>query len=328
MKDPYFIRNLFGIEGLDIRWYAVFILAGMAAGLFIGFYLARKKGYNSDMPTDLLLTCLPLAIIGARLYYVIFNFESYKDNLISILYIWEGGIAIYGAVIGSVIGAYIFSRHSKISFGDILDIGGPGLIIGQAIGRWGNFANQEAYGNLITDTSLQFFPYGVYIDDLQEWHQATFFYESMWNLLVFFILLWYFKRAKHRGNVFVMYLVLYGAGRFFIEGLRTDSLWLVPGVIRVSQILSLLLVALGTIYLLVTHRREPKEYSYEGKYSLGYRDQAEDEDDEDGYDEDIDIEEDVDDISGEDSINEFLLERLEKEEELEDENEQESDDDD
>ncbi|MBR3295285.1 MAG: prolipoprotein diacylglyceryl transferase [Clostridia bacterium] len=328
MKDPYFIRNLFGIEGLDIRWYAVFILLGMTAGLIIGFYNARKRGYNSDMPTDLLLTCLPLAIVCARLYYVIFEFESYKDNLISILYIWEGGIAIYGAVIGSVIGAYIFSRYSKISFGDIIDIGAPGLIIGQAIGRWGNFANQEAFGNLITDTSLQFFPYGVYIDELGEWHQATFFYESMWNLLVFFILMWYFRRAKHKGNVFVLYLVLYGAGRFFIEGLRTDSLWLIPGVIRVSQLLSAVLVVAGTAYLLFMRKKEPKEYSYEGKYSLGYKNPK---DEEEGYDEDIDIEEDVGDLSGEENINEFLLERVEKEEQElqeEEEDEQESDNDD
>lgn len=153
-----------------------------------------------------------------------------------------------------------------------MDIGGPGLIIGQAIGRWGNFVNQEAFGNLVTNEALQWFPYGVYIDKLGEWHQATFFYESMWNLIVFAVLLWYFKRAKHKGNVFVMYLVLYGAGRAVIEGLRTDSLWLIQGVVRVSQALSLLLVVAGVIYLLYMHKKEPRVYAaYEGKYSIAYR---------------------------------------------------------
>lgn len=270
--DPYFVRDLFGIPGLDIRWYAVIICLGICAGLVTAFILAKKRGYNTDMPIDLLLVCIPLAIICARLYYVAFEWDSYKDDLWSIFAIWEGGIAIYGAVIGSVIGGFLFSRYSKISFGDILDIGGPGLIIGQAIGRWGNFVNQEAFGNLITNEALQWFPYGVYIDKLGEWHQATFFYESMWNLIVFAVLLWYFKRAKHKGNVFVMYLVLYGAGRAVIEGLRTDSLWLIQGVIRVSQALSLLLVVAGVIYLLYMHKKEPRVYAaYEGKYSIAYR---------------------------------------------------------
>ena len=270
--DPYFVRDLFGIPGLDIRWYAVIICLGICAGLVTAFILAKKRGYNTDMPIDLLLVCIPLAIICARLYYVAFEWDSYKDDLWSIFAIWEGGIAIYGAVIGSVIGGFLFSRYSKISFGDILDIGGPGLIIGQAIGRWGNFVNQEAFGNLITNEALQWFPYGVYIDKLGEWHQATFFYESMWNLIVFAVLLWYFKRAKHKGNVFVMYLVLYGAGRAVIEGLRTDSLWLIQGVVRVSQALSLLLVVAGVIYLLYMHKKEPRVYAaYEGKYSIAYR---------------------------------------------------------
>ena len=270
--DPYFVRDLFGIQGLDIRWYAVIICVGICAGLGTLFSLGQKGGYTTGKPIGLLLVCIPLAIICARLYYVAFEWDSYKDDLWSVFAIWEGGIAIYGAVIGSVIGGFLFSKYSKISFGDILDIGGPGLIIGQAIGRWGNFVNQEAFGNLITNEALQWFPYGVYIDKLGEWHQATFFYESMWNLIVFVVLLWYFKRAKHKGNVFVMYLVLYGVGRAFIEGLRTDSLWLIKDVVRVSQALSLLLVVAGIIYLLYMHKKEPQAYAaYEGKYSIAYR---------------------------------------------------------
>lgn len=271
MENPYLFEDLFGISGLSVRWYAVFICLGLVAGLFVAFLLARKRGYNFDMVLDLLLLALPFCIVGARLYYVAFEWDSYKDNLLEIVKIWHGGMAIYGAVIGGVIAALIFCKWKKVPIGDLMDIGGAGLILGQAIGRWGNFANQEAFGNLITNPDLQFFPYGVYIDRLGEWHQATFFYESMWDFLVLAVLLWYFKRAKHKGNVFAMYLVLYGVGRFFIEGLRTDSLWLIPGVIRVSQLLSAVLLVLGTAYLFVMHFRPIRAVHYYGVYSLGYK---------------------------------------------------------
>lgn len=271
MKDPYLVQNLFGISGLSIRWYAAIICLGLVAGLLVAYLMGRRRGYNFDMVLDLLLLALPICIIGARLYYVAFEWETYKNNLAEIFAIWHGGLAIYGAVIGGVIAAVIFCKWRKVPLGDVLDIGSLGLILGQAIGRWGNFANQEAFGNLITNPSLQFFPYGVYIDHLGEWHQATFFYESMWNLLVLAVLLWYFKRAKHKGNVFVAYLALYGVGRFFIEGLRTDSLWMIPGVIRVSQLLSAILVVFGAAYLWYMHRRPAQNQAYCGIYSLGYK---------------------------------------------------------
>lgn len=271
MKDPFLFQDLFGIPGLSIRWYAALICLGLVAGLVAAYLMARKRGYNFDMVLDLLLLALPFCIIGARLYYVAFEWDSYKNNLGEIIKIWHGGMAIYGAVIGGVIAAVIFCKWRKVPLGDILDVGGVGLILGQAIGRWGNFANQEAFGNLITNPDLQWFPYGVYIEHLGEWHQATFFYESMWNLLVLGVLIWYFRRAKHKGNVFVMYLTLYGVGRFFIEGLRTDSLWMIPGVIRVSQLLSAILVVLGIAYLLFMHRRPVKIREYHGIYSLGYK---------------------------------------------------------
>ena len=233
--------------------------------------MGRRRGYNFDMVLDLLLLALPICIVGARLYYVAFEWETYKNNPAEIFAIWHGGLAIYGAVIGGVIAAVVFCKWKKVPLGDVLDLGSLGLILGQAIGRWGNFANQEAFGNLITNPDLQFFPYGVYIDRLGEWHQATFFYESMWNLLVLAVLLWYFKRAKHKGNVFVAYLALYGVGRFFIEGLRTDSLWMIPGVIRVSQLLSAILVVFGAAYLWYMHRRPAQNQAYYGIYSLGYK---------------------------------------------------------
>lgn len=273
--DMFLVRHLFGVEWLNIRWYGFIICIGISAGILIGLWLSKKRGYISDMTLDLVLVCIPVAFLCARVYYVAFQWEEYQNNLLSVFAVWQGGIAIYGGVIGAVLGAALFSRHTKVSLGDILDIGAPGLILGQAIGRWGNFVNQEAYGNIITNPSLQWFPYGVHINALGEWHQATFFYESVWNLLVFGILLWYFNRARHKGNVFVLYLVLYGVGRAFIEGLRMDSLWLGQGVIRVSQLLSVVFVAFGTAYLLYRHNKPVKEFVYSGKYARIHADSNE-----------------------------------------------------
>ncbi len=285
MIEPIAINNLFGIEGLNIHWYGIFICTGIVLGVLVGIKLAKKKGYNSDMVIDLILLALPISIVCARLYYVAFEWSMFADDLSRIFRIWEGGLGIYGAVIGAVIACLIFAKWKKIRLGDILDIGAPPLILGQAIGRWGNFVNQEAFGNAVTDPALQWFPYAVnitqdtakYFDDAlqqwvpaQGWFQATFFYESMWNFLVFGALMFYFKKAKCRGNVFVMYLILYGIGRFFIEGMRTDSLWMIPGVIRVSQMLSAILVIGGIIYLLWRRKKADTPYEYVGKYSLGY----------------------------------------------------------
>ena len=133
------------------------------------------------------------------------------------------------------------------------------------VGRWGNFVNQEAFGNLITNSSLQFFPFGVYIDKLSEWHQATFFYESLWNLIVISILILYKGKAKYNGDVFARYLIGYGLGRFFIEGLRTDSLYLLPGI-RISQLLSIMLMCIGIILLIIRKLYPRRSLQYSGKY--------------------------------------------------------------
>lgn len=283
--DPILFRNFLGINGVNIHWYGVIICGAIVAGIFIGKRLAKIRGYIFDVIIDMMIIVLPLAIIGARLYYVAFEWSRYAANPISIIYIWEGGLGIYGAVIGAVVGVYVFCKWKKISFGELLDIGAPALILGQAIGRWGNFMNQEAFGAAVTEKSAQWFPLSVEIthahqvfDEVSKswivcsepWHQATFFYESMWNLLVFGALLFYFKKAKHKGNVFVMYLILYGLGRVIIEGMRTDSLWLIPGVIRVSQLISGILFIGGIIYLLIMRKKEPKIAEYSGKYSLNY----------------------------------------------------------
>jgi len=219
------------------------------------------------------LLTVPFAIVCARIYYVVFEWEHYASNPISALYIWEGGIAIYGAVIGGVIATIIFAKWKKFSFWTLADLVAPGLVLGQAIGRWGNFFNQEAYGQLITDEAMQFFPYAVYIERYGEWHQATFFYESMACLVIFAFLLIYRAKAKKApaGNLFLWYWVLYGIERFFVEGLRTDSLYIFkgglpignliffPAGLRVSQVVSLVMViAFGIILIkrFIARRKE------------------------------------------------------------------------
>ncbi len=265
--SEYLVKDLFGL-GISIRWYGLIVCAGICAGIVAAVLLARKRGYNLDMIIDLALFAVPLAVIGARIYYVVFDWSNYQYHLLDIFAVWKGGLAIYGGVIGGALGCLLFSKVKKVPLADVMDIAAPGLILGQAIGRWGNFFNQEAYGNLISNPAWQWFPYGVYIEELGEWHQAAFFYESMWNLIVFAALLLYFNRAKHKGNVTAMYFVLYGAGRAFIEGLRMDSLWLIQNVVRVSQALSILLVVAGTLYIALRHHKPVKEFTYEGAYAL------------------------------------------------------------
>ena len=244
--------------GMPVHYYGIIISCAIALGVIIAMYFAKQRGYNPETILDLVIVAVPCAIIGARLYYVAFTWDNYKDNLLSIFMTWQGGLAIYGGVIGGVIAAVIFCKVKKINVLEILDICTPSLILGQAMGRWGNFFNQEAYGSLVTDPKLQWFPYAVYIQNTQTWQLATFFYESAWNFLVFIFLFFYSRRRPNKGNVFLLYLLLYGLGRSFIEGLRTDSLWLIPNVIRVSQMLSIVLVVISAIALLYRNNKNKK----------------------------------------------------------------------
>lgn len=287
------IKNIFG-TGKDIYWYGIIIAVALIVAIVLGVKEAKRRGYISDLVIDYMFIAVPLAIVCARLYYVAFEWEHFAKNPISILYIWNGGLAILGAVIGGIIAAIIFCKWKKVPFGDLMDIAAPCLILAQAIGRWGNFANQEAYGPIITDANWAWFPAAVYIERLQEWHMATFFYESVWNLIVFVILMFYRKKAKFRGNVFAAYLMLYGLGRAVIEGLRTDSLYLIQWAtaksvneaivfngLRISQVLSLLMVIGAIIYFIVMRKKNPVQEAYFGKYSIGFKEESEggDEDD-------------------------------------------------
>ena len=239
-------RYIFG----TLPWYGVLISCGVIAALALCMHEEKRRGLKEDTVIDLAFWAIPLALVGARTYYAFFNWEVFADDPLSVLRIWEGGIAIYGAIIGGFIGVLIFSRRRRMNPFLLTDLIAPGLALAQSIGRWGNYFNMEAYGREITDPTWQFFPVGVQIPNGSgyTWHMATFFYESCWDAAVF-ALLWFVirKRTGRPGTLTLWYFLLYGVGRFFIEGLRTDSL--MSGAIRVSQLLSLTLVIVSSALL-------------------------------------------------------------------------------
>jgi phosphatidylglycerol:prolipoprotein diacylglycerol transferase len=181
----------------------------------------------------------------------------------------QGGLAIYGGVLGGLLAGVIITGVKKFPLLTLIDLAVPSLILGQAMGRWGNFINQEAFGSLVTNPKLQFFPFAVYIQALGEWHQATFFYESMWNVLLLTAVLILAGRRVKDGTLLATYFIGYGIGRFFIEGLRTDSLYLFANI-RVSQLLSAILIAVGAIMLILIKKDVLKSRPYSGKYLLDY----------------------------------------------------------
>lgn len=246
MSIPY-SRYVIG----SLPWYGVLIVCGILAAIALATHEEKRLQLPKDTVIDLAFWVIPLGLIGARTYYVIFQWPVFAADPLSALRIWEGGLAIYGGVIGGLAGVLLFARRRKCSPFLLTDMIGPGLALAQGIGRWGNYFNMEAYGRAITNPAWQFFPIGVQIPDGSGyvWHMATFFYESCWDIGIF-ILLWFIvrKRSQYAGHVTLWYLLLYGLGRFFIEGLRTDSL--MSGTIRVSQLLSLILM-LGSAALLI-----------------------------------------------------------------------------
>ena len=253
--NRYAIENLFGIEGLNIAWYGIIIACGMVLGFALAIYRCRKTGINKEHIYDLALWLIPVCIICARAYYVIFEWDNYKNDLLSVFEINRGGLAIYGGVLGGVAVALIYCKVKRISFWSLADTLMPSLVLGQAIGRWGNFVNQEAYGNQITNPSLCFFPYGVYIEEIGQWRQATFFYESALNLALLTAMLICCPHFRRKGYLLPFYMIGYGTIRLFVEGLRSDSLYLLPGI-RVSQVLSGCLIILGIVILFIIRKRQ------------------------------------------------------------------------
>lgn len=241
--------------GSGIRWYALIIAAGFALAFLYAMKRASYFGVDKEKLIDCVLVGFVTAIIGARLYYVIFSWDDYKDNLISILYIHQGGLAIYGGIIGALLGGCTMAKIKKINLPGCLDLVALGFLIGQGMGRWGNFMNQEAFG---TPTTL---PWGMLSDTTGgETVHPCFLYESLWCLLGFVLLHFYSKKFQHyRGEIFFMYLVWYGAERMFVEGLRTDSLYLPFSIAgytpRVSQLLSLGVVLVGIALLIIFRKK-------------------------------------------------------------------------
>lgn len=216
----------------------------MALGVLLGVLVAARRekrvGAPQETTLNLSLIAVPISVVCARLYYVAFEWGQYRGDLLSILNVRRGGLAIYGAVIGGVIAGLIYARWKKVGFWLLADLVAPSLALGQAIGRWGNFLNEEAYGIAVANPAYRFFPAAVFIRADGLWHAATFFYESLWCfLIVAFLLVAERKRFfRKRGDIFLWYVFLYALERGAVEGLRTDSLYW--GTVRVSQLLSLL----------------------------------------------------------------------------------------
>ncbi len=267
---PALDRVFFEVGPFTIYWYGVII----ATGAFLGLYLATKEsdrlGLKKDLMVDLVVFAIPIAIISARIYYVMFEWENYVGQpWWKIFAVWEGGIAIHGALIGSVLTAIIYARVKKVSFWQLADIAAPSLILGQAIGRWGNFMNQEAHGGPISESAYQsfhqylpdFIMNQMCIDGVM--YHPTFLYESVWNILVLILLLVLRRKNPLRGNVFLTYIIAYSVGRFFIEGMRTDSLY--GGGLRAAQVMSIILI-IGSIGLMIYRRKSGiADKHYDGK---------------------------------------------------------------
>lgn len=246
----------FSLGPLSVRWYGVIIALGIVLAFVVAQKEMVKRGFHPDYLTDLLIWAVPIAIISARIYYVIFKWDFYSQNPGKIIEIWNGGIAIHGALIGSFITAYIFTRKRGTSFWKVADIVAPSILIGQAIGRWGNFINQEAHGGEVTRTFLEnlMLPNWIieqmYIDG--KYYHPTFLYESVWNFVGVIILLLLRKVKLRRGEMVLFYAVWYSIGRFFIEGMRTDSLYLI-GELRTAQVVSIVTIVIAII--LFVYRR-------------------------------------------------------------------------
>lgn len=247
-------RVAFSIFGIDIMWYGILIASGMLLGILIAKYNSDKKKLNFDTMMDLILVALPSAIVGARLYYVVLEFNSYyKNHLGDIINIRQGGLAIHGGVIFALLAAFLLARKKKISFIKYADVAAPSIIIAQAIGRWGNFFNQEAHGGPVSYEFIKNFPSfiqkGMLIDGT--YYHPTFLYESCWDIAVFIILMAIIHKTKKNGVTLFSYIGLYSIGRFFIEGLRTDSLMLGP--LRMAQVVSLCGVIAWLVFLYFTY---------------------------------------------------------------------------
>ena len=256
---------MFTIFGFNIRWYSTLILIGALIGLYLLKREARRFNMNWDFIFNLSFWTIIFGILGARLYYVIFNWNQYETNLLSIFKVWEGGLAIHGGILAGALTVFIYCKRFKVNTLKIIDMALPSVLIAQAIGRWGNFFNSEAYGGVVSLSHLEKMHIpncvikGMYIDGV--YHHPTFFYESIWCLIGFIVLL-FIRRNKYVkiGTITGVYLMWYSLGRFFIERLRTDSLML--GGFKVAQVISIILFILGLVLIFINERKGKFENLY------------------------------------------------------------------
>lgn len=238
----------FSLGPITVRWYGLLIATAMLIAAIGGCKMMRKAGINEDDFLTIFMVTIVAAILGARVYYVIFELPYYIQHPDEIIAIWHGGLAVHGGLLAGVTSIYLGCRHYKISFWQFTDIMAPFMILGQAIGRWGNFFNQEAYGYEVDPATV---PWAMWIDGA--YRHPTFLYESCWDLLVFFVLLWLIRQAwVRRGEIALSYLMLYSVGRVVVEGFRTDSLMLGP--LRMAQVMSLVLFT-GALLILLYRRK-------------------------------------------------------------------------
>lgn len=250
---------------IQVHWYGVIIVTGLVLAMWLVMRESERRNLPKEIFADLLLWAIPIAIISARIYYVIFEWEYYSKNLSQIPQIWEGGIAIHGALIGSVATAYFFTKSKGVSFWKLADIAAPSIILGQAIGRWGNFMNQEAHGGEVSRAFLEnlylpdFIVNQMYINGA--YYHPTFLYESIWDFLGFILLILLRKVNLRRGEMFLTYVIWYSVGRFFVEGLRTDSLMLTD-YLRVAQTISIFLIVLAVSLIIYRRKKGMSSVSY------------------------------------------------------------------
>ena len=256
----------FKVGPIPVQWYGILITTGIILAFIVVQKEMVKRGMHPDFLTDLLIWAVPISIVSARIYYVVFSWSSYKDTPADVFKIWEGGIAIHGALIGAFLTTYIYTKSKGMSFWKVADIAAPGLLIGQIIGRWGNFINQEAHGGPVSEAFLantmipDWIMKQMTIDGVT--YHPTFLYESLWNLVGLVIILLLRKVRLKRGGMFLFYLTWYSIGRYFIEGMRTDSLY--GGDLRAAQIVSIITIIVAVS--LFIYRR------YKLKVNVHYQD--------------------------------------------------------
>lgn len=243
----------FELGPISVRWYGIIIAAGILLGYFIAQASVKKIGYDQDTLVDIIFWSAILGFIVARIYFVIFQWPYYIQNLIEIPMIWNGGIAIHGGLIGGFVTGIIICKQKNINPFQIGDVIAPSMILGQGIGRWGNFMNHEAHGGPVSRSVLEnlhipnFIIDNMYIEG--KYYQPTFLYESIWDILGFVILILLRKHLRI-GDTFCLYLIWYSIGRFFVEGMRTDSLMLTSDI-RVAQVMSIILILVGITIMIV-----------------------------------------------------------------------------